>query len=80
MLQTDWSARLDELLNLAHPLHAELGKPIGQRYYWTVTQSEFATDLCFKDKASVVPEEFSDQFVLGSATTPHGCAFVRAEQ
>jgi hypothetical protein len=30
-LQTDWAAPLDELLNLAHPLHAELGKPIGQR-------------------------------------------------
>src|ERR1700740_3266056 len=50
-LRTDWAARLDELLNLAHPLHAELGKPIGQRYYWTATQTEFATDLCFKDKA-----------------------------
>ena len=52
-LQTDWAARLDELLNLAHPLHAELGKPIGQRYYWTATQTEFATDLCFKDKATL---------------------------
>jgi hypothetical protein len=52
-LQTDWAARLDELLNLAHPLHIELGKPIGQRYYWTATQSEFATDLCFKDKATL---------------------------
>jgi hypothetical protein len=52
-LHTDWSARLDELLNLAHPLHAELGKPLGQRYYWSASQSEFATDLCFKDKATL---------------------------
>jgi hypothetical protein len=52
-LQTDWSARLDELLSLAHPLHAELAKPLGQRYYWSATQSEFATDLCFKDVASL---------------------------
>jgi hypothetical protein len=52
-LRTDWAARLDELLNLAHPLHAQLGKPIGQRYYWTATQTEFATDLCFKDKATL---------------------------
>jgi hypothetical protein len=36
-LHTDWSARLDELLDLAHPLHAELGKPLGQRYYWSAT-------------------------------------------
>src|SRR6516164_5987341 len=40
-------------LNLAHPLHAELGKPLGQRYYWSATQSEYATDLCFKDKATL---------------------------
>jgi hypothetical protein len=52
-LQTDWSGRLDELLAQAHPLHAELGKPLGQRYYWSATQSEFATDLCFKDGASL---------------------------
>ena len=52
-LQTDWSARLDELLNLAHPLHAELGKPLNQRYYWSATQSEYATDLCFKDKGTL---------------------------
>jgi hypothetical protein len=52
-LHADWSARLDELLNLAHPLHAELGKPLGQRYYWSATQTEYATDLCFKDKATL---------------------------
>ena len=52
-LHTDWSARLDELLDLAHPLHAELGKPLGQRYYWSATQTEYATDLCFKDKVTL---------------------------
>ena len=52
-LQTDWSSRLDELLSQAHPLHAELGRPIGQRYYWSASQTEFATDLCFKDAASL---------------------------
>ena len=52
-LQTDWSSRLDELLSRAHPSHAELGKPLGQRYYWSATQTEFATDLCFKDVASL---------------------------
>src|SRR5215469_536017 len=52
-LHTDWSARLDELLELAHPLHAELGKPLGQRYYWSASQTEYATDLCFKDKATL---------------------------
>lgn len=52
-LHTDWSARLNELLDLAHPLHAEIGKPLGQRYYWSATQTEYATDFCFKDKATL---------------------------
>jgi hypothetical protein len=60
-LRTDWSARLDELLAQAHPLGAELGKPIGQRYYWSATQSEFATDLCFKNAACLA--EFYPQFL-----------------
>src|SRR5262249_8415223 len=29
------------------------GKPIGQRYYWSASQTEFATDVCFKDAASL---------------------------
>ncbi len=52
-LKSDWSTLLDGLLALAHPLHAELGKPLGQRYYWSASQSEFATDLCFKDQATL---------------------------
>jgi hypothetical protein len=52
-LQTNWSQRLDELLAQAHPLHTELAKPLGQRYYWSVSESEFATDVCFKDMASL---------------------------
>ena len=52
-LHTDWSARLNELLDLAHPLHAEIGKPLGQRYYWSATQTEYATDFCFKNKATL---------------------------
>jgi hypothetical protein len=30
-----------------------LAKPLGQRYYWSVSESEFATDVCFKDMASL---------------------------
>src|SRR5258708_39819116 len=60
-LQSNWSARLEELLTLAHPLHTELGKPLGQRYYWSATQSEFATALCFKDVASL--ERLYPQFL-----------------
>src|SRR5258708_12548548 len=60
-LEGKWSGGLDEVLTLAHPLHTELGKPLGQRYYWSATQSEFATALCFKDVASL--ERLYPQFL-----------------
>ncbi|AHF92808.1 hypothetical protein OPIT5_24060 [Opitutaceae bacterium TAV5] len=52
-LKTDWPRVLDGLLEQAHPLHAELGRPLGQRYYWSASQTEFATDVMFRDAASL---------------------------
>jgi hypothetical protein len=48
-LHTDWVSMLQPLLAQAHPLHAELGRPLGQHYYWTASQTEYATDLIFPD-------------------------------
>ena len=50
-LRTDWGRALQPLLAAAHPLHAELGRPLGQSYYWTASQTEYATDLLFTDAA-----------------------------
>jgi hypothetical protein len=50
-LRTDWVRALHPLLEQAHPLHAELGRPLAQNYYWTASQTEYATDLIFKDAA-----------------------------
>jgi hypothetical protein len=61
-LQTDWTRQLDELLSQAHPLHGELGRPLGQRYYWSACETEFATDLCFKNAASL--QRIYPQFIL----------------
>jgi hypothetical protein len=47
-LKTDWPKMLDALLDRAHPLHVELGRPIGQRYYWSASQTEYATDILFR--------------------------------
>jgi hypothetical protein len=52
-LKTDWPRVLDRLLEQAHPLHAEPGRPLGQRYYWSASQTEFATDMMFRDEASL---------------------------
>ncbi len=48
-LKTDWPQALNAMLDVAHPLHRQLGRPIGQSYYWTASETEFATDVMFRD-------------------------------
>ncbi len=50
-LKTDWPKALDALLTAAHPLHPELEAPHGQCYYWSASQTEYATDVMFRDPA-----------------------------
>jgi hypothetical protein len=46
-LQVDWPGSLNEVLGQAHPTHPELlGVPLD--YYWSVYQSEFASDVMFR--------------------------------
>jgi hypothetical protein len=47
--QTDWAKLLNGLLAQAHPLHEEIGRPFHQSYYWTASQTEYATDVLFRD-------------------------------
>jgi hypothetical protein len=57
--QTPWLELLNGLLASAHPLRQQILKPFPNLfYYWTVTQSEYATDLLFaheRDLARVYP-------------------------
>lgn len=52
-LKTDWAEALDELLDVALPMHRQLGAPIGQSYYWSASQTEYATDVMFRDAESL---------------------------
>jgi hypothetical protein len=52
-LRTDWPRVLGRLLDQAHPLHAEICRPIAQTYYWTASASEYATDLLFRAAPSL---------------------------
>lgn len=57
-LRADWPQLLQELLQQAHPLHTEILSPLpALHYYWTVSQSEYATDLIFK-KADALEEHY----------------------
>ena len=52
-LRTDWPKVLGERLTQAHPLHPELSAPLGRDYYWSASQTGFATDVVFRDAASL---------------------------
>jgi hypothetical protein len=47
--QTSWSAPLQKLLDRYHPLHREVCRPLDWEYYWTCCESEFASDVLFRE-------------------------------
>ena len=50
-LQTHWRTHLQGLLDQCHPFHKEICRPLEWEYYWTCCESEYATDLMFRDPA-----------------------------
>ena len=50
-LPTPWRTHLQGLLDQGHPLHKEICRPLEWEYYWTCCQSEYATDVMFRDPA-----------------------------
>jgi hypothetical protein len=64
----DWPKQLGRLLDATHPLHPEITVPLwGQSYYWSLAQTEFATDLVFKDPATLA--QIYPQFVRHALTS-----------
>ena len=47
-LKTDWPKSLKKILGEVLPTHSQICRPIAQQYYWTASQSEYATDIVFK--------------------------------
>ncbi len=52
-LQSPWPAMLQPLVEQCHPHAAELCRPLALSYYWSVTESEYATDVMFKSPAAL---------------------------
>jgi hypothetical protein len=50
---TDWPKVLGKLVEQCHPLHEEISRPIEREYYWTAAQSEYATDVMFRDRGAL---------------------------
>lgn len=52
-LQTDWPKELETILNIVHPLNRRICRPLGLKYYWSASDTEYATDIIFKDADSL---------------------------
>lgn len=52
-LQIDWKAALDALARVVNPLHDEIFQSAPMDYYWSAYQTEWATDVLFRDPASL---------------------------
>ena len=53
MLRTAWPQWLDAIARQLNPAHDEIFASFPADYYWTVFESEWATDMMFADRASV---------------------------
>jgi hypothetical protein len=48
-LRHNWAGLMNSFLALAHPLAAEITAPMpGLSYYWSISQSEYATDVLLR--------------------------------
>jgi hypothetical protein len=52
-LQTHWPRALDAIARSLNPLHRTIFKPWPMDYYWSAYQTEWATDLIFKDSRTL---------------------------
>src|SRR5678815_5067604 len=51
--QVNWPKLLGPLLKQCHRLQSEITAPIGAEYYWTAAETEYATDVMFRDRAAL---------------------------
>ena len=52
-LRLPWPSHLQRIARILNPAHGEMFQDAGFDYYWSVHQSEWATDLMFQDAASL---------------------------
>jgi len=52
-LTVDWKRALDSIARSLNPLHDEIVAPWPMDYYWSAYQTEWATDMLFKDPRSL---------------------------
>jgi len=48
-LEIDWTKELEAILRTVHPLNRQICRPLNLKYYWSASDTEFATDIMFKE-------------------------------
>jgi len=66
-LQANWPALLGDLAQAVNPLHGEIFARYPTQYYWSVAQSEWASDVLFRSRAGL--QEFYPRLVRHAITT-----------
>jgi len=66
-LRESWPQRLGDILRQIHPAHPKLLGRLPVAYYWSVYQSEWASDVVFRARADV--ERLFPQWVRHAITT-----------
>jgi hypothetical protein len=66
-VRTPWPERLRELARSAHPAHPQLLGRLPVDYYWSVYQSEWASDVVFRRRTDV--EKLFPQWLRHALTT-----------
>lgn len=52
-LRIDWERALTSIARTLNPLHRQIFREWPMGYYWSAYQTEWATDLCFRDPATL---------------------------
>jgi hypothetical protein len=52
-LRTSWGSLMNRLTRQVHPLHRELFRDPPNPYYWSVSESEWATDIMFGSQSAL---------------------------
>jgi hypothetical protein len=52
-LRSDWPAVCNCLVRDFHPVHQEICRPLAVPYYWSACESEYATDVIFREPATL---------------------------
>ena len=73
-VRQDWPSVLEKLAARSNPLHATL-LPGGQPYYWSVDESEWASDILFRSPADLA--EVYPLFVRQGIETMHSADVMR---